>query len=364
MRIKRAIGKDAHEAVSKIKENLGPDAVILHTRSIRQKGFKGMFVKPLVEVVAASDETVYGKQSDVLLKESEQRLKALEEKYNVLDRLVREYLHGITGSDAVSVQKTAKVEEIRKTLIANDVAAIAAKKFSDLLDSMAVQAGNFTDIALELIEKQLGKACPITLQPNKRKVAIFVGPTGIGKTTTLAKIAAIYTLEHGKKVGLITADTYRIAAHEQLKTYAELLRVPISVVYSAGEVASVLKEYSDMDLVLIDTAGKSIEDPNHPKEVAELIKASNADEVFLLLSATTAYSSCQKILENYSFLDTYKLIFTKIDEAKSCGLILNVRMITDKPLAYITCGQNVPDDIRVANPRTIAEMLLGIRTAI
>jgi len=193
----------------------------------------------------------------------------------------------------------------------------------------------------------------------KPSVIIFVGPTGVGKTTTLAKIAANYLLNHKKSVGLITADTYRIAAVEQLKTYAEILGIPVSVVYSASDMSDAVNQYSDKDIILIDTAGRSHRNKAQFEEMKAMVIASGADEVYLVLSSTTSIRSCREIISNYDFLKDYKLIFTKTDEAPVLGIILNIRFITGKKLSYITTGQNVPDDIEIVNVDKITKSLIG-----
>jgi flagellar biosynthesis protein FlhF len=190
-------------------------------------------------------------------------------------------------------------------------------------------------------------------------VVMFVGPTGVGKTTTLAKIAANYLLNQKKNVGLITADTYRIAAVEQLKTYAEILGIPVKVAYSPVDIRDAVSEYSDKDLVLIDTAGRSHNNKSQFEELKAMINASGADEVYLVMSATTSIRNCREILVAYDFIKDYKLIFTKTDEAPVLGIILNVRYLTGKRLSYITNGQNVPDDIEVANVEKITKNLIG-----
>jgi len=206
----------------------------------------------------------------------------------------------------------------------------------------------------------LGKPETIKVnQDGKPLTAIFVGPTGVGKTTTLAKIAANYLLNHKKSVGMITADTYRIAAVEQLKTYGEILGIPVSVVYSPNDIRDAVSQHSDKDVILIDTAGRSHRNKTQFEELKALIAASGADEVYLVLSVTTSIRNCREILTSYDFLKDYKLIFTKTDEAPVQGVILNVKYITGKTLSYITTGQNVPDDIEVANIEKITKNLIG-----
>ena len=159
-----------------------------------------------------------------------------------------------------------------------------------------------TSILYSLISELLGKPSTIKLREDgKPTVIVLVGPTGVGKTTTLAKIAAHYALDHKKNVGLITADTYRIAAVEHLKTYAEILGMPLKVVYSADEISEALEGYKDKDIVFIDTAGRSYKNKPQFEELKTFVEASCADEVFLVLSTTTGMKNCREIIENYSF---------------------------------------------------------------
>jgi flagellar biosynthesis protein FlhF len=158
---------------------------------------------------------------------------------------------------------------------------------------------------------------------------------------------------------MITADTYRIAAVEQLKTYAEILGTPVSVIYSPSEIKAAIDQHSDKDLILIDTPGRSHTNKAQFDELKALVAASEADELYLVLSATTSNRNVQEILSNYSFLDNYKLIFTKLDETIINGVILNTRYFTGKSLSYVTNGQSVPDDIEIVNTGKITKSLLG-----
>ncbi|MDR1060889.1 MAG: flagellar biosynthesis protein FlhF [Clostridiales bacterium] len=206
----------------------------------------------------------------------------------------------------------------------------------------------------------LGQPETIAMRDDGRPtVAIFVGPTGVGKTTTLAKIAADYALNRSLKVGMITADTYRIAAVQQLKTYAEILGIPLSVIYTPAEVKKTIEGFADRDLILIDTAGRSHRNRAQFDELRELLALSGADEVFLVLSSTSSMRNSREVIESYGFLDAFKLIFTKADETPAFGMLLNARMMTGKCLSYVTVGQSVPDDIEVASVDKIARNLIG-----
>ncbi|MCL2351012.1 MAG: hypothetical protein FWC55_00620, partial [Firmicutes bacterium] len=191
--------------------------------------------------------------------------------------------------------------------------------------------------------------------------AFFIGPTGVGKTTTIAKISADLILNQKKRVRLITADTYRIAAVEQLKTYAEILGVGVTVVYSAGDLRAEAENAPEAaDVVLIDTAGRSHRNAKEMDELKELLEAAPESEKFLVLSLNMRREDMLAVVDAYSAAGDFRLIFTKLDETDRVGEILNVCRLTGRKLAYVTNGQNVPDDIETARPEALAKALLGI----
>ncbi|MCR5691082.1 MAG: flagellar biosynthesis protein FlhF [Eubacterium sp.] len=196
---------------------------------------------------------------------------------------------------------------------------------------------------------------------DKTKFIFFLGSTGVGKTTTIAKIASKLKLEKKAKVALVTADTYRIAAVEQLKTYANILSIPLKVVYTSEELGGILDELNEYDYCLIDTAGRSHKNKDQIKDIQELIDQVPVSErqVYLVLNAGTKYSDLKEIARVYSKMTDYSIIFTKLDETSSAGVMLNMRSETKCPLSYVTWGQNVPDDIGVVDAQKIAKQLLG-----
>jgi len=290
---------------------------------------------------------------------------------NIEGMLQRVYTQlGLAGNASAPNPKAGTVSTVPKitemfydNMVKNEVDPVLARKIVDSVASKAGANQGVNDFAVMLqstIAALLGKPDTIKLRTDgKPTVVIFVGPTGVGKTTTLAKIAAHYLLNQKKAVGLITTDTYRIAAVEQLKTYAEILGIPVSVVYTPNEIKDALNQHSDKEIVLIDTAGRSHKNKSHFDELKSLVTAAGADEVYLVLSATTSIRNCREILTNYSFLTNYKLLFTKLDEAPVQGIILNVKYYTGRNLSYITTGQSVPDDIETANVDKIAKHLIG-----
>ena len=389
MKIRRYMAKNTQEAILKVKMDLGNEALILNTRKVKKKGLLGLFSKPMVEVLAAIDEynvtrtegeaakpvekpvTVKQPVEKINLDEKEEKIANLENKItNMEDMLQKIYMQMKQEDKTAQAPKEVNASAAPKiagmfygNLLKNEVDADVARKIMDTAAAKLGSGAGVNDMAAQLysiISGILGK--PDTIKPGipgKPSVIIFVGPTGVGKTTTLAKIAANYLLNQKKSVGLITADTYRIAAVEQLKTYAEILGIPVLVAYTAVEIREAVNQHSDKDIVLIDTAGRSHRNRAQFEELKGLIAASGADEVYLVLSATTSIRNCREILSSYEFLTNYKLIFTKTDEAPVQGIILNVKYLTGKSLSYITTGQSVPDDIETANIEKITKNLIG-----
>ena len=255
---------------------------------------------------------------------------------------------------------------IYKKLIDNEVDSRFADEIIGEIENSLKKESNLDSILAAVYQKiilKLGKPKTIEMG-DKAKVIFFIGPTGVGKTTTIAKIASSFKIEKEARVAFITADTYRIAAVEQLNTYASIIDCPVSVVYSVEDMNKSLSEYKDYDLILVDTAGRSHKATEQMDELKAFIEevAQRADEFdfecYLTLSLTTKYKDLKSIADKYDDVD-WAVIFTKLDETCSVGNILNIRMLTDRPLSYTTSGQNVPDDIEVINEQGVARQLLG-----
>jgi flagellar biosynthesis protein FlhF len=405
VKVKRYVGETAQEAMQKVKADLGRDAIILNTRKIRKKGLTGFFSKPLIEVVATidSDFSMAGasnKQPEIrpsmpqikdeysnnsgnnFIKELNENIQvqkntarntAKQQNHSDDKELIQQDFMELKSMlskvyDAVKVDyENNKLSDIVKKYLKNledyEVDKVIINEVKDklieLLDSEKQQSEAIVRNSIyNILSKYMKEPEPFSFTKDK-KVIIVIGPTGVGKTTTLAKLAANMVLTEKKKVGLVTSDTYRIAAVEQLKTYSEIIGVPLTIVYTPGEILNAIEGYKDKDLILVDTAGRSHKDKYQLMELKTLIKSSINYEVYLVMSATTKFSDCIEIIKNYSFLDDYKLLFTKMDETSAFGVILNVAYITKKPISYITTGQSVPDDIEIADNGKIINCLLG-----
>jgi len=199
---------------------------------------------------------------------------------------------------------------------------------------------------------------PIVIAPKKRGLVALIGPTGVGKTTTIAKLAAQFALVEKKKVGLLTIDTYRIAAVEQLKTYSQIMDIPIKVAHSPADVTSALEQLSDRDLVLIDTAGRSQKNTIYVHELRSLLGAAPI-ETHLVLSASTKLHDMTDQIDRFGGATQIdRLLFSKLDETTTYGTTYTVAATSKLPVSYLTTGQKVPEDIELADGHKLAAMVI------
>jgi len=394
------------EAVMKAKEELGSGAVVLNVKTLKQRGIFRLFKKDIVEITAALEEKEFVhniSQSKPRFKnsivENSQSINIVaDEKLNVVPEsaIVEKKLDSLHNSLRNQLDKEADFEKainevtyskqeekkvikekennnfkflqlIYTKLIDNDVNEKYANMIISEIECSLKKESNIDSLLSGVYQKiilKLGEPKPIVLG-KKTKVAFFIGPTGVGKTTTIAKIASTFKLENQTKVAFINADTYRIAAVEQLNTYGSIIDCPVDVVYSADEIEACLKSYEAYDLILVDTAGRTHKSDEQMTEIIDLLKnAANTQDiydidVFLTLSITTKYQDLVKITEAYKDIQGYKIIFTKLDETCCLGNILNIRLLTNASLSYTTSGQNVPTDIEVINEQKLVKQLLG-----
>lgn len=408
MIVKKYTGSSETEAVMKAKEDLGSNAVVLNVRSMKQRGFAKLFKKDFIEITAAleerdfeqnvnskkptfsqaRDEAVQKQNSKIDLRADDtsvvppvsmHKAETIEHKLDSLHDMLRnqmvkeeesprdtrETVPENTGRENTANFKSLKL--IYNKLIENEVDEKYANAIINDIESSLKKESNLDSILASVYQKiilKLGE--PEGIENNgRRKVVFFVGPTGVGKTTTIAKLASDVKIRQNCKVAMITADTYRIAAVEQLNTYANILDVPVSVIYSPSEITEALEDLSDYEMIFIDTAGRSHKNEEQRRELMEMIdNVRNSFEdtevlVFLVLSVTTKYRDIISICDAYKELSGYRLLFTKIDETNSLGNILNIKLYTQEPLSYMTYGQNVPDDIERADVQKLAKSLLG-----
>jgi flagellar biosynthesis protein FlhF len=197
-----------------------------------------------------------------------------------------------------------------------------------------------------------------TIARGKRRVIALVGPTGVGKTTTVAKLAADFRLRRNYHVGLISCDNYRLAAPEQLRAYAEIMDLPLAVVSTPGQMQQAMADFADCDVVLVDTAGRSPRQPQHMQELHDLIRQAPADEVHLVLGSNSASRYLTDSLDAFAQVEPTALLLTKLDETAAPGNVLALLCRGELPLSYTTHGQHVPDDIQRADIQQLIEPLL------
>ncbi|HWS30751.1 MAG TPA: flagellar biosynthesis protein FlhF [Clostridia bacterium] len=414
--MKSYIVKDMSEAMEKIRRELGPEAIILSNRELKQKGVSGWFKKPLIEVMVAyeiapekhgflektaqpvkiaavpekgaqpvttvktaprmsTEPSFTPAQFDKLVaaREEKQERDDADDHKQICDRLneIKVVASGAAAKanasapiPAPAVKKppqklNAEVTRIYETLVEHDVHFSVARKIARQTQELSARAGEDPlRVAQSLIADALGESAAIRLKKYRMNVIALVGPTGVGKTTTLVKLAGLFTIDQNLKVGFVNTDTYRVAAQEQIKTYAEIMDIPLHTLYSPEEMEHALSELDDRDVVLIDTAGKSMVNKEYVKEVEAYMNQSSADEILLTVSASMGFSACKAFLDQFAFLKTAKLVVTKLDEMVSWGNVLNIAYLAQKPIAYVTMGQNVPYDIERFDVRKAVDNIL------
>lgn len=359
MQVRKYLASNLQEAMNKVRAELGKDAVIIHTQRVRIGGFWGLFGRRLIEVTAAVESKAEAAAA-VGQAISPAELASIQEEMGTMMAMMGRMIRRIETPQNVAALPP-EIREIYQTLTS---AGVEEELAYDLVTraSGKVKAGKSADpkkAVRALIEEILGEPLTIEAGPGYGRRVALLGPTGVGKTTTMAKLAAYYALGRKLNVALITADTYRIAAVEQLKTYSEIIGVPVFVVFTPKELEDTLKLNQHRDLILLDTAGRSYRNLPQMAELKAFLETYKPDESYLVVSLTTANRDAQELAEAYKTVGYNRLLFTKLDEASGRGLLLNIVARTRKPLSYITTGQNVPDDIEVGNPAKITKLILG-----
>lgn len=284
-----------------------------------------------------------------------EKLNAIQEMLESLDRRTRSQRSTDVPTELFQIYTSlidAEVDEsIAHELISKLKENATPEQLKDANASKALLAA--------LIESQLSCTTPIRAVPGQRKVVALVGPTGVGKTTTIAKLAANFRLRDNVKMGLVTVDTYRIAAVEQLRTYAEIIDLPMKVVSTPREMQQALDEMVGLDLILVDTAGRSPSDDLKIQELEQLFQEVPIDEVSLVMSMTSSVKSLEAISKRFQVARPTSMILTKLDEAPVMGSLLTLSQNVQLPVRYLTTGQDVPDDIEPANATRMARLILG-----
>ncbi len=372
------------EAMKQIRAELGSDAVILNSREVQSGGFLGLFKKRTIEVIAAADQQGSSQQKTITKtktsaapnlnrnlqmenvinvnsdnqKPSEDIMKEINELKSQLKAMSasNSEIGPVYPEHLKLMQKLLKEQDIHET-IQNKILTLLLEKW--YVNGAKASINEVYSWLEKYMADQLTEI-PFGGISFKKKYINVVGPTGVGKTTTLAKIAAECVINHKKTVAFITTDTYRIAAIDQLKTYAKILNVPMEVCYTIDDFKKAANQFNDYDLVLIDTAGRNFRNKQYVEDLKQVIDFDHDMETYLVLSLTSKQRDMEDIYEQFSIIEIDKFIFTKADETSSYGAMYNLITKYNKGVAYMTNGQNVPDDMIEVKPSTIAKTIIGV----
>lgn len=386
MLIKKYTVNNMNEALTRIRYELGKDAVIISQRKIKKPGIKGIFSKRQLEVTAAVENSSIDRNSKVKstsihASNNSYSRKGTSADYNMdksindLKNLMNKEIENKRNKQAMVDNNEQKKSEIESEVkeMKDMLKAVMKNTTKDSKDELLEFLSN-SDIDMQFYDEfneklkgdfDVSKLRDIMSRDIKSSNddlngnVVLVGPTGVGKTTTIAKLAGNLSLVKKKKVGLITVDTYRIGAVEQLKTYAEIMNIHFEVVITIKEMEAAIKKMKDCDVVLIDTTGRSSKNKMQISELRAFVDKANATSINIVISATTKNKDIKTILEGYRILNYDKVIITKLDETSVYGSIYNISRIANKPIRYVTTGQNVPDDIKDFSKDEAIKLVFG-----
>lgn len=384
MKIKKYEVYDMKEAMTVIKKELGPDAVILSTRKVIKNGSFGLFSRPMIEVTAAVDYDTKREKKGFYKPEPEKNdesqnansydteklaeiinslgLNKIEMLVNDIGEMKRQ-LDDMknTFSGNISIDLPNELRDIYNTMIKNEMDDVLAYKFLKKIQNRIPENSTplqTKSLAIQLFETLLPLEKDYFTSLNN-KVLALVGPTGVGKTTTIAKLGANLALKMKRKVALISIDTFRIGAIEQLKSYAEILDVPLRVASTPHELGSIIEEFKNYEYILLDTMGRSQYDTKQIDDLKEFLSVSSSIKVSLVLSMSSNHSEMKDTFDKYSPLKPDYISFTKLDETKYFGMLASIAVLKKVPVLLLSNGQNVPEDIEVPDGRKIAKSIFN-----
>lgn len=388
MKILKVAGKSEEVVMEKLKKEYGNQFMLMGSKEERSQGLLGFLRKQFVATVAIDYDEPIERSKDI---------EDVKEKYDtykgepnpflghpIMDSLIKDKAIEskkavLSDEDNILLQISGQLADMK-----NDVAVLKREKLDierakDTLRATIEKGLIETGVSKDILDEHLRDSAPkenvvslyrdfkASLMGNLNhklkdmpKIVYFIGSTGVGKTTTIAKLLARKVLDENKKVVLFTADTYRIAAIEQLKTYAEILNVPIEVIYSADEAKQALNKWKDADYIFIDTAGRSHKNTEHIVDLKALLNLVTDKLILLTINVSTRQSDLKDIIDVYrGVAKEFELVVTKLDETNEIGNLINIAKYSGCPIRYITNGQNVPDDIEKFDIDIFVDELIG-----
>ncbi len=363
MRIKTYEADTMQDAMDQIKQDLGPNALILNTRQVTKsvKWF-GLAKKHIIEVVAgiATPKRTASESSSALVpvptidSPADQSEDSVVEGKTVEAIALRNIRSALDDVYQHQIERGVNKELSQRLVYILDDIISNAISHNRKLETKTIRQ-DFNDRLSQVIQVSGG----VDFNVEEQQVIALVGPTGVGKTTTVAKLAAVFSVLNYKTVGLISIDAYRIAAYDQLKTYAEIIGLPVELALSPQGARDAIDKFADQDIIIVDSVGRS---PNHQIHMAELrgyMQVIRPTEVHLTVSASVKFEDLVRIVDRYKTLDVSRIIFTKLDETVALDTVVNGAYYTKYPISYLGVGQTVPDDLEVADIEKMSNFLLA-----
>ncbi|GAA0461375.1 flagellar biosynthesis protein FlhF [Alkalibacillus silvisoli] len=374
MKVKKYTAPTMPDAMKQVRKELGEAAVILNSKEKNSRGLLGLFKKKSIEVIAAVDpQPIKQSPKTSLQKEKEFKRSSFAIKDSQPDKSVKtdqELLNEIRELKAELNQTEGKKNypsPLDSIYLKLEKQGISHKLINEMMDDLLTEyysngkindSSHYMKMIKNILYEKLQDATDFKLSEHIKTVYLF-GPTGVGKTTTVAKLAADQAINQGKNVGLITLDTYRIAAVEQLKTYAKILGLPVEVAYNKDDFERAREKFSDQDLILVDTAGRNFKKDEYINQMKQFVNFTEEDALFCVLSLTTKEQDLKEIYSRFHDLSVNNVILTKIDETSQYGPIINLWDQYQFKIAYLTTGQDVPNDIERPTSKRLTDMIAG-----
>jgi flagellar biosynthesis protein FlhF len=361
MQIKKFKAKTLKEAIAEMKLEFGDEAIVLSTKVI--DNFSEGVEQKLFEITAGVDE----EESFAIVEKSRENAKVQD--FQTEMKKLTEKIYGVGSNEKAKSKKpqSKKVDPI----VDNDLLDIKRQLLDkdiklEIIDTVIEKISQYSPFVDEANKEDyllstLGSMIPTSdfelSKQSKPKVISLVGPTGVGKTTCIAKLAVISKILHNLDIGLISIDTYRLGALDQLKIFSEISNIDFLVAYEPGDIPKFMKKFKNKDIVFIDTVGRSQNNKKLLNSINDFLEKVRVDETYLVLNSTSDYKVMLDVAEKFKVLNYDALVFSKLDEAISYGNILNLVNEINTPIKYLTNGQVIPDDIIAADSEFIANMV-------